>query len=281
MHQDNLKRVTHHASLNPIDATEQDRVAFLRSLNILDSEPSLTFDRITEAASTITHAPIALVSLMDSDRQWFMSKVGTEVSETRRDHAICTHLVCQSNGQMFVVRDVLQDDRFKHSELVLGKPQIRFYAGVPLVVDDNNGCKHIIGALCIIDWVPRTLEGYHQLVLETLAQLVVTEIYKMCGMIGMHADSLPYEVYLHSDCCSQPDNWFGTMQGCPQVSGGEHLLTYAEAEAMWKEMVRQSRNCRVHRTRQSLSYDADWDDDSETTDDSGDDGWGVDMDCGL
>ena len=115
-----------------------------RSLNILDTAADAAFDRITEAASTITHSPIALVSLVDSDRQWFKSKVGLNVSETRREVAFCSHAIAQCDSKIFVVNDALQDERFKKNHLVVGAPNIRFYAGVPLIVDGND-CQYKIG----------------------------------------------------------------------------------------------------------------------------------------
>jgi GAF domain-containing protein len=158
------------------------RVQFLKSLNILDTEKDISFDRITEAASTITHSPIALVSLVDGERQWFKSKVGLDVSETSRDLAFCAHVIAQSDDKIFVVCDALEDDRFKYSDLVLGGPFIRFYAGAPLIVEGDDGCKYKIGTLCVIDRKPRNLEGHLHAVMETLAKLVVTEINKHRGL---------------------------------------------------------------------------------------------------
>ena len=158
---------------------DNERVSFLRSLNILDTEADIAFDRITEAASTITHAPIALVSLVDSARQWFKSKVGINISETSRDQAFCSHVIAKKDDKIFVVNDALEDERFKHSSLVLGDPYIRFYAGVPLALDAGNGLRFKIGTLCIVDQKPRKLENHHCLVMEALAQLVVTEIDKL------------------------------------------------------------------------------------------------------
>jgi hypothetical protein len=165
----------------PILPGDQERVAFLRSLNILDTQRDLAFDKITEAASTITHSPIALVSLVDGHRQWFKSRVGLDVSETSRDLAFCSHVIAQSDDKLFVVCDALEDERFKYSDLVLGGPHIRFYAGAPLIVQGDHGCSYKIGTLCIIDRIPRNLENYHHPVMESLARLVVAEIDKLRG----------------------------------------------------------------------------------------------------
>jgi two-component system NtrC family sensor kinase len=172
----------------PILPGDDIRVRFLQSLNLLDTENELSFDCITEAASTITHSPIALVSLVDGDRQWFKSKVGLDVSETSRDLAFCAHVIAQSDDKLFIVPDALEDERFKYSDLVLGGPHIRFYAGTPLIVEGGDGCKYKIGTLCVIDQKPRNLESHLYAVMETLAKLVVTEIDKQRGLSSIPID---------------------------------------------------------------------------------------------
>ena len=218
----------------PILASDGERVAFLKSLNILDTEADEAFDRITHTASTITHCPIALVSLVDGERQWFKSKVGLDVSETSRDLAFCSHVIAQHDNQIFVVNDTLEDERFKYSDLVLGEPRIRFYAGVPLVVDAGNGCSHKIGTLCIIDQKPRKLEDYHSLVMGTLAQLVVTEIDKLRRTARPPAEHLPAPA---SDftCPAQSQDWSSDAQSEPEIP----YLTAEEAQAIWRNILSQ------------------------------------------
>ena len=223
-----------------IPANDAERVAFLRSLNILDSKSDPAFDCIAEAARTITHSPIALVSLVDAERQWFKSRIGLDVSETHRDLAFCSHVVAQSGGEMFVVNDAMQDERFKNSELVLGEPRIRFYAGVPLVLKARDGSQHKIGTLCVIDRTPRQLQDHHRVVLEALARQVVSQICASSGSKARPTRPPP------PDPCAQ---WSGNNNhwpACPRayvvhVDGGGACcpLTPAQAEGMWRGFLRQ------------------------------------------
>ena len=170
----------------PILPGDEDRVQYLRSLNILDTKEEASFDRITEAASTILQTPIALVSLVDKDRQWFKSKVGVDVCETSRDLAFCSHAIIQPDERPFIIDDALEDERFKYSDPVLGEPHVRFYAGAPLVLTADDGTSYKIGTLCVIDKTPRKLEQEQILLMETLARLVVAEIELRDRLAGLH-----------------------------------------------------------------------------------------------
>jgi hypothetical protein len=190
---------------------DKQRVEFLRSLNILDTPADISFDRITEAASTIMHSPIACISLIDSDRQWIKSKVGMDVNETSRDLSFCSHVIAQSGDEMFVVCDAREDERFKYHDLVMGEPNICFYAAIPLVIDSGNGYKYKIGTLCIVDFKPRMLEAHHQVVMETLAQLVVKEIDKLRGLHSTH-DTHCMQEAMYKANHSHNDNQSSRMQ---------------------------------------------------------------------
>ena len=170
----------------PIIPGDEKRVEFLRSLNILDTADEESFDRITEAASTILQTPIALVSLVDTDRLWLKSKVGIDINESSRDQGFCSHAIIQPNNHVFVVEDALHDDRFKYADSVLGEPHIRFYAGAPLVTNAPDGAAYKIGMLCVIDKCPRKLEEDQILLMETLARLVVAEIELRDRLAGLH-----------------------------------------------------------------------------------------------
>src|SRR5215216_5615904 len=114
----------------PLPGDERARVETLRQFKILDTEPEEAFDDITRLAAHISHTPTALISFVDADRQWFKSRVGFGPQETSRDISFCAHAILQPGPT--VVRDTLDDERFRDNPLVLEAPYIRFYAGYPL-----------------------------------------------------------------------------------------------------------------------------------------------------
>ena len=144
--------------------TERDRVAALRDYGVLHTAPEPDFDDVVALAAQICDAPTALISLVDSDTQWFMARVGLDACETGRDVSFCDHAMRQT--EVMVVPDATLDPRFSANQLVTGDLGIRFYAGAPLV----NGAGFPLGALCIIDYKPRP-EGLTPLQLQTLTVL--------------------------------------------------------------------------------------------------------------
>lgn len=150
-----------------IPENEPIRIARLRALAILDTAPESIFDAITHAASAVCGVPIALVSLVDSDRQWFKSNVGLAgATETPRDIAFCAHAIL--GPDVMVVPDAIRDTRFASNPLVTGDAGIRFYAGSPITLSDG-AC---VGTLCVLDQAPREISEVQRSVLEHLAAAV-------------------------------------------------------------------------------------------------------------
>jgi len=154
----------------PLPPNEAARLETLHRYAILDTLPEKEFDDLTRLAALICGTPIALVSLVDADRQWFKAKIGTEDPETPRDIAFCAHAILQPD--VFVVPDALADERSRDNPLVTGGPKVRFYAGAPLVTQEG----HALGTLCVMDRVPRDVSPEQREALRALSRLVVAQI---------------------------------------------------------------------------------------------------------
>lgn len=154
----------------PAPTTDKARVAALQKYAILDSEPEQAFDDLTLLAAYICKTPIALISLVDEDRQWFKSKVGMSLSETPREIAFCHTAIQQS--EVMVVPDTLQDERFRNNPLVVSEPRIRFYAGAPLITEEG----YALGTLCVVDRTPRDFGVDQKEVLQALGRLVLAQL---------------------------------------------------------------------------------------------------------
>ena len=150
----------------PIPADENERLRELHAHEILDTEADPRFDAIAKLVATILEVPIALISLVDRDRQWFKARHGLAATETPRDVSFCGHVVAGTSP--LVVRDAYADDRFADNPLVKGDPRVRFYAGYPL----RTVAGHVLGTLCALDHAPRELSTSQQEALELLAQQV-------------------------------------------------------------------------------------------------------------
>jgi phosphoribosyl 1,2-cyclic phosphodiesterase/CheY-like chemotaxis protein len=154
----------------PPPEDESKRLDALHRLHVLDTLPEERFDRYTRIAAALFDVPIALVSLVDQDRQWFKSRHGLEVGETPRETAFCAHAIL--DRAVLQVPDALRDPRFADNPLVTGPPRVRFYAGVPLAAADGS----LVGTLCVVDHRPRQLDEEQVGLLRDLADLVEAEL---------------------------------------------------------------------------------------------------------
>jgi PAS domain S-box-containing protein len=154
----------------PKPADEARRLAALRECHWLDTQPEPAFDELTVLVAHLCEAPIALITLVDENRQWFKSKFGLDVSETPRDISFCGHAILQTD--LFLVPDAFKDERFADNPLVTGRPNIRFYAGAPLVTVEG----HVLGTLSVIDFVPRQLTPPQKELLRGLSRQVMAQL---------------------------------------------------------------------------------------------------------
>jgi signal transduction histidine kinase len=152
---------------NPVSANEEARLKDLYDYKILDTPPEEDFDEIVRLASRIFNVPISLITLVDAHRQWFKSKIGIGENETNKNISFCAETIEQDD--ILVIQDASKDKRFRDNPFVTGNPDIRFYAGIPLV--SPTGSK--LGALCIIDRVPRNMTAGQSETLAVLGKQVV------------------------------------------------------------------------------------------------------------
>lgn len=156
----------------PIPLDEAGRLQALRELLILDTPPEDRYDRITRFAQSEFEMPISLISLVDRDRQWFKSNFGIGCTETPRDVSFCGHTILERDT--LVVTDALKDARFRDNPMVIGPPWVRFYAGAVLRLPYGP----TVGALCVMDTRPRTIDRIGLAILCSLRDLVVEEMVR-------------------------------------------------------------------------------------------------------
>lgn len=155
---------------NSDPCSEELRLAALRTYGVLDTPAEGPYDDITRLLAQLCQTPVALISFIETDRQWFKSEVGLGIRQTPRDISFCQHAILQTD--VLIIPDAMADDRFRHNPLVVGPPHFRFYAGAPLINPDG----HALGTLCVLDYQPRTLSENQVEALRTLARQVMTQL---------------------------------------------------------------------------------------------------------
>ena len=223
----------------PIPKNEEARLAALAQYNILDTLPEEEFDRLTQLASIICGVPIALITLVDKDRQWFKSKIGLDTPETPRDIYFCQYVI---NGESLLeVEDATKDERFLSNPLVTDQPNIRFYAGYPLI--DPAG--YALGSLCLIDRVARKLTADQRRALTLLANEVVSQI--VSRKKNAEKDKLEKMFELSTDliCVASTDGYFKKLNPAFTLTLGwtiEELLAKPFYDFMHPDDVTKSIN---------------------------------------
>jgi hypothetical protein len=157
----------------PLAPDEERRLAALHELHLLDTPREARFDRLVEEARRIAGTPIALLTLVDSERQWFKAAAGFDATESHRDESFCAHAIL--GPEVLQIPDALQDPRFADNPAVAGPNRVRFYAGVPLALGDGSR----VGTLCVADHRPRLLDEHQLEALRNLADLVVAELQRI------------------------------------------------------------------------------------------------------
>jgi GAF domain-containing protein len=210
----------------PLPEDEASRLKALQQLRLLDTLPEEVYDDITRIATEITGTSMAMLSLVDKDRQWFKSRQGLEVSETPREYSFCAHSILDPND-VFIVPDARYDERFHDNPLTIGEPYVVFYAGVP--VKDADG--HALGSLCVIDSRPRELPDHKIEALKALAKLVNTHFELRMNKIKV-AQIQPQVTAINNAVEA-------LMKNTPQPNEAAHLASIQQAASALQTIVEE------------------------------------------
>ncbi|MBD2176310.1 PAS domain S-box protein [Pseudanabaena sp. FACHB-1998] len=217
-----------------IPTNENERLAALDRYKIVDTLPEKEYDDLTQIAADICDTEIALISLVDRDRQWFKSRFGIDVSETSRDISFCGHVVALES--ILIVPDATKDERFANNPLVQDDPKIRFYAGVPLITPDN----YILGTLCVIDYQPKNLNSKQIQQLQVLGSLVISQLeLRLKEFTAKEMQKQLFEIAMFQKAILDSANFSiisTDLEGIIKSfnTGAEALLGYTEAEILGK-----------------------------------------------
>jgi PAS domain S-box-containing protein len=241
----------------PIPANEDRRLAALDSYAVLDTHAEAAFDALTRAAAALCDTPIAAISLVDRDRQWFKSAVGLEVAETPREVSFCAHAMLREG--VFEVRDAWRDPRFSDNPLVSGAPNIRFYAGAPLTTE----AELPLGALCVIDRKPRRLSKKQRAILAELSSVAMhlldhrkAEIEASARLRDANRFLEMGERIAHTGCyrfdgVTKEAHWSDGLARIFGLDKEEKTLSYAEAMNFFHPDDRPAVVARGQRTRKT------------------------------
>ena len=228
-----------------LEKQEQDRLQSLQELDILDTPAEEAFDALTRLASYICEAPISLITLLDSQRQWFKSKLGLEVPETAKEISFCQYAIRQQG--IFEVPDAHRTEVFRENPLVTGDPHIRFYAGAPLITSEG----HALGTLCIIDTVPRQLTERQRDALQTLAREVVSHLELRKARLLLAQEHAKMDGLLRL-ANSASDQFYLGGQSDLFVKHENRLIKLSPAEIVWVEALGDYVNIHTYSNRYTV-----------------------------
>ncbi len=175
----------------PVPENEASRLKALQEYKVMDTLPEQAYDNFTQLAALICKTPIALITLLDDQRQWFKSKIGFERSEIPREDAFCSHTILTPEDAL-VVNDAARDERFAENPLVTGEPNVRFYAGVPLVTSSGEA----LGTICVMDSAPREITKEQLEALQVLSREVMGQFELRRSIATLEQSVLKQEKYI-------------------------------------------------------------------------------------